>query len=113
MHLDDIDLTDLDRFLSGFPHDVFTFLRAEAPVWWHGPTSHTEPRARMMTLVLQGESQREPVGERPVVTGTARPHDLLVRANADGDVGSRYLLRGADVLVSNRLDREGERTPEI
>lgn len=37
----DIDLTDLDRFTDGFPHDVFTWLRREAPVWFHPPTSHT------------------------------------------------------------------------
>ena len=37
----DIDLTDLDRFVDGFPHDVFTFLRREAPVWFHPPTVHT------------------------------------------------------------------------
>ncbi len=36
-----IDLTDLDLFASGFPHDVFTQLRAEAPVMWHEPTPHT------------------------------------------------------------------------
>src|SRR5271155_1100485 len=41
MQLDDIDLTDLDRFVGGFPDDVFTALRHEAPVWWHPPTSHT------------------------------------------------------------------------
>jgi cytochrome P450 len=35
--LDGIDLVDLDRFAAGFPHDVFTRLRAEAPVWWHPP----------------------------------------------------------------------------
>jgi cytochrome P450 len=39
--LGDVDLTDLDRFLQGFPHEVFTRLRAEAPVWWHPPTAHT------------------------------------------------------------------------
>ena len=32
------DLTDLYRFAHGFPHDVFTRLRAEAPVMWHEPT---------------------------------------------------------------------------
>jgi len=32
MRLDDIDLTDLDRFVDGFPHDVFAHLRREAPV---------------------------------------------------------------------------------
>jgi cytochrome P450 len=36
-----IDLTDLDRFAHGFPHDVFTRLRREAPVWFHPPTVHT------------------------------------------------------------------------
>jgi cytochrome P450 len=39
--LDDIDLTDLDVFADGFPHAAFARLRAEAPVWWHPPTSHT------------------------------------------------------------------------
>jgi cytochrome P450 len=39
--LDAIDLTDLDRFTCGFPDDVFTRLRREAPVWWHPPTEHT------------------------------------------------------------------------
>lgn len=37
----DVDLTDLDRFAAGFPHEVFTRLRREAPVWFHPPTSHT------------------------------------------------------------------------
>ncbi len=37
----DVDLTDLDRFAAGFPHDVFTRLRREAPVWFHPPTPHT------------------------------------------------------------------------
>lgn len=41
MTLDDIDLTDLDRFAAGFPHEVFTFLRHSAPVWFHPPTPHT------------------------------------------------------------------------
>ncbi|MDD7812314.1 cytochrome P450 [Mycobacterium sp. CSUR Q5927] len=40
MH-DDIDLTDLDRFTSGFPHHVFDVLRRESPVWFHPATAHT------------------------------------------------------------------------
>jgi cytochrome P450 len=36
-----VDLTDLDLFANGFPHHVFTQLRAEAPVMWHNPTAHT------------------------------------------------------------------------
>jgi cytochrome P450 len=37
MDLATLDLVDLDRFAHGFPHDVFAFLRAHAPVWWHPP----------------------------------------------------------------------------
>lgn len=36
-----IDLTDLDNFGHGFPHDLFEIHRREAPVWWHEPTPHT------------------------------------------------------------------------
>jgi cytochrome P450 len=39
--LDQIDLTDLDNFAGGFPHELFAVHRREAPVWWHEPTSHT------------------------------------------------------------------------
>jgi hypothetical protein len=31
--MDGVDLTDLDEFADGFPHDVFARHRAEAPVW--------------------------------------------------------------------------------
>ncbi len=37
----DLDLTDLDRFARGFPHELFTTLRREAPVYFHPPTAHT------------------------------------------------------------------------
>jgi cytochrome P450 len=42
--LDAIDLGDFELFRHGFPHEVFTVLRDEAPVWWH-PES---PRARFL-----------------------------------------------------------------
>ena len=35
------DLTDLDLYRDGFPHEVFSWLRANAPVYWHDPTAHT------------------------------------------------------------------------
>ncbi len=41
MKLDQIDLTDLDLFTTGFPHELFAHLRHDAPVWWHPPTEHT------------------------------------------------------------------------
>lgn len=37
----DVDLTDLDRFTSGFPYEVFDMLRRESPVLFHPPTAHT------------------------------------------------------------------------
>jgi cytochrome P450 len=39
--LDGMDLTDLDNFASGFPHELFATHRRSAPVWWHPPTEHT------------------------------------------------------------------------
>jgi cholest-4-en-3-one 26-monooxygenase len=38
VQLSDIDLTDMDRFQDAFPHEWFTYLRREAPVWFHPPT---------------------------------------------------------------------------
>jgi cytochrome P450 len=39
--LDGVDLTDLDNFADGFPHELFARHRRLAPVWWHEPTEHT------------------------------------------------------------------------
>ena len=36
---DDVDLTDQSQFAVGFPHEVFTRLRREAPLFRHGPGS--------------------------------------------------------------------------
>ncbi len=42
MHLDDIDLCNLDHFEAGCPLETFRFLRAEAPVWFHPPGPHND-----------------------------------------------------------------------
>jgi cytochrome P450 len=39
--LSQVDLTDLDTFAGGFPHDIFRLHREQAPVWWHEPTART------------------------------------------------------------------------
>ena len=36
-----LDLTDLDNFANGFPHDLFRELRRERPVFFHEPTDRT------------------------------------------------------------------------
>lgn len=48
--LDDIDLTDLDGFVDGFPHRTFDHLRRQAPVFWHRPTAHTPGEAGFWVL---------------------------------------------------------------
>jgi cytochrome P450 len=39
--MDGIDLTDLDHFAHGFPHELFDLHRRESPVFWHEPTELT------------------------------------------------------------------------
>ena len=39
--MDGVDLTDLDLFANGFPHEIFERHRLEAPVYWHEPTENT------------------------------------------------------------------------
>src|SRR5579885_265219 len=36
-----VDLSSSRSFAAGFPHDFFTWLRQEHPVWWHAPTAET------------------------------------------------------------------------
>ena len=44
----DVDLTDLDTFADGFPHDIFRLHRDQAPVWWHEPTAHSGRRGLLV-----------------------------------------------------------------
>jgi cytochrome P450 len=70
-----IDLTDLDNFASGFPHELFEIHRREAPVWWHEPTEHTPDgegfwsvathAATMQVLRESAKYSSETGGERP------------------------------------------------
>ena len=39
--LSGIDLSDLERFASGAPHDDYRRMRDHAPVHWNEPTEHT------------------------------------------------------------------------
>jgi cholest-4-en-3-one 26-monooxygenase len=40
--LDQIDLTDYELYRQGFPHEIFSYLRQEAPVWRHPETPGIE-----------------------------------------------------------------------
>jgi cytochrome P450 len=51
-----IDLTDLDNFAHGFPHDLFEVHRRDAPVWWHEPTSHTPDGEGFWSVATHAET---------------------------------------------------------
>jgi cholest-4-en-3-one 26-monooxygenase len=42
LRLDDIDLSNPDTFVAGWPHDAFALLRREAPIYWHPSTGRTD-----------------------------------------------------------------------
>jgi len=71
-----IDLTDLDLFAHGFPHDVFTELRRAAPVMWHEPTVHTPDGEGFWSVHAHAECMavvHDP-GSYSSETGGSRPY---------------------------------------
>jgi cytochrome P450 len=70
-----IDLTDLDNFANGFPHELFAIHRREAPVFWHEPTEHTPDGEGFWSVATYPETfavLRDPVTFSSV-TGGERP----------------------------------------
>lgn len=69
------DLTDLDNFAHGFPHQIFEIHRRDAPVWWQEPTEHTPDAEGFWSVATHAETLevlRDPVtfssergGDRP------------------------------------------------
>ena len=62
--LDGFDLTDLDNFAHGFPHDAFVLHRRRAPVLWHDPTPHTPDGDGFWSVATHAETvavARDPV----------------------------------------------------
>jgi cytochrome P450 len=69
------DLTDLDNFAGGFPHDLFEAHRRESPVCWHEPTEHTPDGEGFWSVATYAETLavlRDP-DTYSSVTGGARP----------------------------------------
>jgi len=74
--LPSFDLTDLDNFRDGFPHEFFTRLRAETPVHWHEPSDHTPDGEGFWVLSRHAdvvEAFRDP-RTFSSETGGTRPH---------------------------------------
>jgi cytochrome P450 len=73
--LSQIDLTDLDNFANGFPHELFAVHRREAPVYWHRPTEHTPDGEGFWSVATYAETLavlKDPVTFSSV-TGGDRP----------------------------------------
>lgn len=76
MTVADVDLTDLDNFADGFPHELFAAHRREAPVYWHEPTDNTPDGEGFWSVATHPETLevlRDPVTYSSV-TGGARPY---------------------------------------
>jgi cytochrome P450 len=73
--LSQIDLTDLDNFANGFPHDLFAIHRCEAPVYWHEPTDNTPDAEGFWSVATYAETLavlKDPVTYSSV-SGGGRP----------------------------------------
>ncbi|MGJ6122058.1 cytochrome P450 [Mycolicibacterium sp. Y3] len=70
------DLTDLDNFAQGFPHELFAEHRRSAPVFWHEPTEHTPDGEGFWSVATHAETLavlRDSVTFSSV-TGGSRPY---------------------------------------
>lgn len=56
MPLPAFDLTDLDNFADGFPHEFFVLHRREAPVLWCEPTEHTPDGEGFWSVATHAET---------------------------------------------------------
>ncbi len=71
-----VDLTDLDNFAQGFPHELFARHRHDAPVYWHEPTDHTPDGEGFWSVATHAETLavlRDP-DTYSSVTGGSRPY---------------------------------------
>jgi cholest-4-en-3-one 26-monooxygenase len=86
MQLSDIDLLDRDRFTHGVPHEWFTFLRKEAPVYRHpepgGPGFWVVTKYADVVAVGRDAETYSSHQARGGVVGLEGP------ANAQGDFGA-------------------------
>ncbi|OBA71549.1 cytochrome [Mycobacterium sp. 1554424.7] len=74
--LSGIDLTDLDNFAGGFPHELFAVHRREAPVFWHEPTDNTPDGEGFWSVATYAETLevlKDPATYSSV-TGGQRPY---------------------------------------
>ena len=86
MRLAELDLTDLDLFARGFPHELFAIHRREAPVYWHPPTAHTPGGEGFWSVATHGEAlgvMGDPV-TYPSERGGDRPYGGTILPDSTG-----------------------------
>ena len=82
--MEGIDLTDLDNFANGFPHELFDLHRRVAPVWWHEPTSHTPDGVGFWSVATHAEASH--VLRHPDLFSSERGGTLLQDLDVAGSV---------------------------
>ncbi|MGZ8751764.1 MAG: cytochrome P450 [Acidimicrobiia bacterium] len=91
-----LDLTDPDSFVGGPPHDFYTYLRNEAPVYWHPSTTLLEPGFWVLTRYADIIAT-----ERDVATFSSAAHGALMESQEGS--GSELMMLNQDPPQHTRL----------
>ena len=91
-----LDLTDPDSFVGGPPHEFYTYLRNEEPVYWHPSTTLLEPGFWVLTRYADIIAT-----ERDVATYSSAADGALMESQ-DGS-GSELMMLNQDPPQHTRL----------
>jgi cytochrome P450 len=94
MKLEDIDLTRLASFDGEMPHDWFTFLRREAPVWYHPHVEGSED--------LDGEGFWV-LSKHDDITRANRDHRTFSAESGPGRRGGGIMIRDIEPGVGSNM----------
>lgn len=91
-----VDLSDPNCFRDGFPHESFTWLRREAPLYWHEPTPKT-PDGEGFWVISRYDDVRDIFQD---------PERFSSETGGNRELGGTQLKddRGAGVMVNNTDD---------
>jgi cytochrome P450 len=84
------DLTDLDNFAHGFPHELFAEHRRMAPVYWHPATRHTPDGEGFWSVATHAETLA--VLRDPSTFSSARLVQPLEWTRSNRHTGIRHLV---------------------
>ena len=91
-----LDLTDPDSFVGGPPHDFYTYLRNEEPVYWHPSTTLLEPGFWVLTRYADIIAT-----ERDVATFSSAADGALMESQEGS--GSELMMLNQDPPQHTRL----------